>query len=119
MEPIGGRLYNRGGNYLPYIPRHQYSLYAFYRHPRGFKARLETYSWGKYYVDNANSETYHGYDFLTNLTVGYENKHWDVVFDVSNIFDQKYAMEVTKDTSVTRYRPGAPLTCFGRITYKF
>lgn len=119
QEPIGGKLYNRDGNYLPYIPRHQYSLYGFYRHPSGFKAKLETYSWGKYYVDNANSEMYHGYDFLTNLMVGYENEQWDITFDVSNIFDQTYAMEVTRDTSTTRYRPGAPISFFGKITYKF
>jgi len=119
LEPIGGKLYNRDGNYLPYIPRHQYSMYGFYKHPSGFKAKLETYSWGKYYVDNANTEMYHGYDFLTNLMVGYENGNWDITFDVSNIFDQKYAMEVTKDTAVTRYRPGAPITYFGRVTYKF
>lgn len=119
QEPIGGNLYNRDGNYLPYIPRHQYSLYGFYRHASGFKAKLETYSWGKYYVDNANSEMYHGYDFLTNLMVGFENEHWDITFDISNLFDQKYAMEVTKDTSTTRYRPGAPISYFGKITYKF
>jgi len=70
-------------------------------------------------VDNANTEMYHGYDFLTNLMVGFEDGNWDITFDVSNIFDQKYAMEVTKDTAVTRYRPGAPITYFGRVTYKF
>jgi len=119
QEPINGTLYNRDGNYLPYIPRHQYSMYGFYKHPCGFKAKLETYSWGKYYVDNANSEMYHGYDFLTNLMVGYEHGNWDITFDINNIFDQKYAMEVTKDTSTTRYRPGAPISYFGKITYNF
>jgi iron complex outermembrane receptor protein len=119
LEPINGKLYNRDGNYLPYIPRHQYSMYAFYKHPCGFKSKLETYSWGKYYVDNANSEMYHGYDFLTNLMVGYEYGNWDITFDLNNILNQKYAMEVTKDTSTTRYRPGAPISYFGKITYNF
>jgi len=119
QEPINGTLHNRDGNYLPYIPRHQYSMYGFYKHPCGFKAKLETYSWGKYYVDNANSELYHGYDFLTNLMVGYERGNWDITFDVNNIIDQKYAIEVTKDTTTTRYRPGAPINFFGKITYTF
>ncbi|MBT0664252.1 TonB-dependent receptor [Geobacter pelophilus] len=118
QEPVQGQLLNRSGNRLPYIPEHQYNLYAFYKHPSGFKAKLDTYSWGSYFVDNANSEKYDGYEFLTNLLVGYEDKHWDITFDVNNLFDKHYAMEVTKDTA-TRYRPGAPITYFGKISYKF
>lgn len=118
LEPVQGQLLDRSGNRLPYIPEHQYSLYGFYRHPSGLKARVETNSWGSYFIDNANTEKYHGYDFLTNLMVGYENKNWDISFDVTNLFDKHYAVEVTKDTA-TRYRPGAPITYFGKITYKF
>ncbi len=118
LEPVQGQLLDRSGNRLPYIPEHQYSLYGFYRHPWGLKARVETNSWGSYFIDNANTEKYHGYDFLTNLMVGYENKNWDISFDVTNLFDKHYAIEVTKDTA-TRYRPGAPITYFGKIAYKF
>lgn len=119
-EPISGVTYNRDGNRLPYVPEHQYNFYAFYKHPSGFKAKLDTYSWGEYYVDNANSGKYHGYDFLTNAMVGYEDKQWDITFDVNNIFDKHYAMEVTKDSvGADRYRPGAPISFFGKLSYKF
>jgi len=118
QEPVSGQLLDRSGNRLPYVPEHQYSLYAFYRHPSGFKGKIDTYTWGRYYVDNANSEKYEGYEFLTNAMVGYEDRHWDITFDVNNLFDKHYAMEVTKDTA-TRYRPGAPITFFGKIAYKF
>lgn len=117
-EPIKGSLIDRSGNRLPYIPTHQYSLQAFYKHPSGLKAKIDTHTWGEYFVDNANSEKYRGYEFLTNLLVGYEDRHWDITFDVANLFDQHYAMEVTKDTAL-RFRPGAPRTFFGKISYRF
>jgi len=120
-EVISGRSYSRDGNQLPYIPRHQWSLNAFYRHPFGFKARIETGYWGEYYVDNANSDDYSDNQFVTNLMVGYERDNWDISFDIANLFDRHYAMEVTKDsaTNVLRYRPGAPISCFARVTYRF
>ncbi|MDD2897747.1 MAG: TonB-dependent receptor [Desulfuromonadaceae bacterium] len=119
-EALSGVTYNRNGNQLPYVPKHQYNMYAFYKHSSGFKAKIDSYTWGKYYVDNANSATYGGYNFLTNAMVGYENKNWDITFDVNNVFDKQYAMEVTKDTTGTeRYRPGAPISVFGKVAYKF
>jgi len=111
--------FDRSGNQLPYIPEHQYSLYAHYKHENGFKCSIDTYTWGKYYVDAANSETYKGYEFLTNAMVGYEIGNWDFTFDVQNLFDDTYAVEVTKDTVSTRYHPGAPRTFFGKTTFKF
>ncbi|GAB4408465.1 MAG: TonB-dependent receptor PqqU [Thermodesulfovibrionales bacterium] len=112
--------YDRSGNRYPYIPMHQYSLFVTYRHPSGFKFKIDTNTWGRYYVDNANSETYEGYKFLTNLLIGYERKCFDISLDVQNLFDKRYAMEVTKETGgTTNYRPGAPLTMMARITYKF
>jgi iron complex outermembrane receptor protein len=111
---------SRNGNQLPYIPEHQYSLFAFYKHSCGFKTRIETNTWGAYYVDNANSARYEGYKFLTSLMVGWENEQWDIVIDVDNLFNKHYAMEVAKDTSgKVTYRPGAPVSTFGKVTYKF
>lgn len=111
---------DRSGNRLPYIPEHQYSLFALYKHSSGFKAKVDVGTWGKYYVDNANSETYSGYNFLTNILVGYEKKHWDIAFDVYNLFDHHYAMEVTKEVGgLVRYRPGGPRSLMVRVTFKF
>ncbi|MEW6738856.1 MAG: TonB-dependent receptor [Nitrospirota bacterium] len=117
-EVISGVNRSRDDNRYPYIPMHQYSLYAYYKHPSGFKFKVDTYTWGKYFVDNANSDTYKGYTFLTNALIGYEMKNFDITFDVNNVFDKRYAMEVTKETDL-KYRPGAPMSMMGRITYKF
>lgn len=117
-EVIGTQNYKRDGNRYPYIPMNQYSLFAHYKHPSGLKLKVDTYTWGHYFVDNANSDTYEGYSFLTNALIGYERNKWDVTFDVNNVFNKRYAMEVTKDREL-KYRPGAPLTLMLRITYNF
>lgn len=111
---------SRDGNQLPYIPRNMYNLFAFYKHSSGFKARVDTSTWGAYYVDNANSDRCRGYEFLTSLMLGWEKGRWDFVFDVANVLDKNYAMEVIKDTAgKTTYRPGAPVSAFAKVTYKF
>jgi len=119
-EVINGTNYRRDGNRLPYVPMHQYSLFAAYKHSSGLRFRVETKTWGEYEVDNANSETYKGYSFITNALVGYEWKGLDFTFDAYNIFNTLHAIEVTKDSGGTaKYRPGDPITLMARIGYKF
>jgi iron complex outermembrane recepter protein len=119
-EVINGQNFRRDGNRLPYIPRHQYSLFTTYKHPSGFRFKVETNTWGEYEVDNANSETYEGYSFITNALVGYTKNGWDVSFDVYNIFDARHAIEVTKDSGgAAKYRPGAPVSWMARVGYIF
>lgn len=110
---------DRSGNQLPYIPQHMFDLFLSYRHQAGFKARFDTASWGEYWVDNANSEKYAGYDFVSKLMLGWERGPWDLVLDVSNLFDTKYAMEVTKSAGALVFRPGAPRTYFAKLSYGF
>ncbi|MBI5556402.1 MAG: TonB-dependent receptor [Deltaproteobacteria bacterium] len=111
---------DRGNNQLPYVPRHQYSLGLRYRHESGFKCSVLSTSWGSYYMDNANTEKYDGYDFVTSLMAGYEWDHFDFRVNVENLFDKQFANEVTKDTSgVVKYTPAAPQTVIARIDYRF
>jgi iron complex outermembrane receptor protein len=110
----------RNGKRFPYIPENQDSLFVSYKHPSGLKFMVETSTWGEYYVDNANTEKYGGYEFLTNALIGYEKKNFDVTLYANNVFDKRYAMEVTKDTSgSTKYRPGAPFSLMAKVTYRF
>jgi iron complex outermembrane receptor protein len=90
---------DRSGNTLPFIPEHQYSLFADYKHPSGFKARVQTETWGEYYMDYANTEKYPGYAFVTKAMVGYDFGPHSVMLTANNLFDQRYAVEVTKDTA--------------------
>lgn len=119
-EVINGKNFSRDGNRLPYIPEHQYTLFAAYKHPSGFRFRAETNTWGRYEVDNANTETYKGYSFITNILAGYEVNGWGFSLGINNLFDTRHAIEVTKDSGgAAKYRPGAPWTWMATVEYKF
>lgn len=119
-EKVGTSNIDRSGNWLPYVPRHQYGVFAAWRHPSGVRARIESNSWGSYYLDNANSEKYEGYDWVTNLMVGYEKGPHLVAFNVDNVFDEHYAVEVKKDTSGSvSYSAASPRTYLLNYRYNF
>ncbi|MEJ2691982.1 MAG: TonB-dependent receptor [Candidatus Thiodiazotropha sp.] len=111
---------DRSGNQLPFVPRQQYSLALGYNHPKGFKAVLRSNSWGSYYIDNANTEKYEGYEFVTNLMLGYNLGPHSLQLNVENLFDKRYASEVKKSTSGDKtYSAGAPRTAMLTYAYSF
>lgn len=101
-EPIqvGGDVINadRSGNRLPYVPRHQYGAYLLWEPGNGWRARLSTNTWGKYWLDHANTETYDGWRWVTNLAVAYRRGAHEFQLMADNLFDRHYAIEVAKDT---------------------
>jgi len=111
---------DRSGNYLPYIPKHQYSLFAAYNMDNGFKARVTTNTWGSYYMDNANTQKYKGYEFVTNVMVGYEYEMHNLQLNVRNITDKYYAMQAQKDANANEsYKAAAPRSFMLTYSYKF
>ena len=111
---------DRSGKQIPFVPNHQYSLSLDYSHLAGFRARIQADTWGSYYMDNANTEKYDGYDFLTSLMLGYENGPHTISFNVDNLFDKRYATEVKKDTGGDKtYYAGAPRSAMLTYTYTF
>lgn len=120
-EPIYGvGNVDRSGNQIPYIPRNQYSLNLAFHDFKGFSGRIQTDTWGEYYMDNANTEKYDGYDFLTSLMLGYETGPHRVALNVENLFDQRYATEVKKNTTGRKtYYAGAPRTAVLSYSYQF
>ncbi len=119
-EVINGRPVDRSGNRLPYIPEHKYSLFADWRHPSGFSARIQADSWGEYWMDNANTEKYAGYDFVTSLNLGYETGPHTLALNVDNLFDERYATEVKKDSrGKTYFAAAAPRNWLLSYRYNF
>jgi iron complex outermembrane receptor protein len=111
---------SRDGNALPYIPKNQYSLFAAYRMENGFKARVTTKGWGSYYMDNANTEKYEGYDFVTDLMIGYEHQAHNIQLNVRNLTDEYYAMQASKDVSgEVSYKAAAPQSFMLTYSYQF
>lgn len=111
---------SRAGNYLPYIPKNQYSLFVAMNLDNGFKSRVTTKSYGSYYMDNANTEKYEGYDLITDFMIGYERNNHNLQFNVNNIFDKYYAMEAARSTSGEEtYKAAAPRSYMLTYAYKF
>jgi len=121
-EPVrvGAQVVNqdRAGNALPYIPRHQYGLFLAWQSKDGWHARLAGLNWGEYWLDNANTEKYEGWDWVMNLNVGYQQGHHAISLNVDNLSDKRYAAEVKKDTSgKVTYTAAAPRSIM--LTYRY
>lgn len=112
---------SRAGMRVPLIPVHQYALFAQYRPDSGLRARVQTLSFGEYWMDNANSEKYGGYSFVTNVSLGWDfNENHAVALNVDNVFDQHYAVEAKKDTNGSKtYSGAAPRSFLATYTVKF
>jgi iron complex outermembrane receptor protein len=120
-EPVrvGGVTTNmdRAGNYLPFVPREQYGLFLGWK-SAGWRVRLSTNTWGEYWLDNANSEKYQGWEWVTNLSVGYERNGHSLTLNADNLFDKLYAFEVKKDTAgKISYTAAAPRSLM--LTYRY
>ncbi|WP_373001994.1 TonB-dependent receptor [Sulfurimonas sp.] len=119
-EKVGASLVSRDGNYLPYIPKNQYSLFATYNMKNGFKSRITTKTWGKYFMDNANTQEYDGYKFVTDIMLGYEKDAHNIQLNINNITNQYYAMEALKDVYGNEsYKAAAPVNGMLTYIYKF
>jgi len=110
------------GNKQRYIPEYQYTLFAGY-HGEAFSARVEGISYGPYYMDDANTEKYDGFTLVANLMLGYTYGHNRMQFNVNNLFDQRYATEVSKTAGYGgasyAYTPGMPRFTMLTYTYSF
>lgn len=117
-ERVGAANAVRDGNRLPYVPVHQYGAFAAWRHPVGVRLRVQTGTWERYWLDNANTERYRGYAFLTSVGAAWTLKRHELVLDASNLLDDRYAAQVSKDTSgKVTYSAGTPRTIL--LSYRF
>jgi len=110
------------GNKQRYIPDYQYTIFAGYN--RGaFSTRVESISYGPYYMDDANTEKYDGFELITNLMLAYQYKQHKIQLNVNNIFDDYYATEVNKVAGYKEdtyyYTPASPRFAMVTYSYKF
>ncbi|PHQ90852.1 MAG: TonB-dependent receptor [Sulfurimonas sp.] len=111
---------NRAGNSLSFIPENQYSMFVTYNLANGFKSRITTKSWGSYFMDNANTQKYGGYDLVTNLMLGYEQNEHSIQLNIKNIMDEHYAAQADKDIKgVNSYKAAATRSYMITYAYKF
>jgi iron complex outermembrane receptor protein len=112
------KVFSRDGNQLPLVPMHKFSASLNYNHPSGIYARLIGDTWGKYFVDTANTQTYSGFTVFKGR-VGYKRNKLGLYVQVDNIFDKRYAAEVAQSYGKTSYSPGAPRTWLAGVAYEF
>jgi iron complex outermembrane receptor protein len=119
-ESVRGSLVSRDGNYMPFIPKNQYSLFAAYNLANGFKTRVTARTYGSYYMDNANTQKYEGYDLITDFMIGYEKSNHNIQLNINNLFDKYYASEASKDVyGIESYKAASPRMTMLTYTYKF
>lgn len=117
-EPVGKVNLDRAGNTVPFVPHHQYGVSLGWQSPLGWKARLASNTWGEYWLDNANTEKYSGWEWVTNFSLSYARQGHSLTLNVDNVFDKHYAMEVKKDTAgKVTYAAAAPRTLM--LTYRY
>jgi len=120
-EPVNNVNESRAGNKMPFVPRHQYSLSANYDSGWGLKGSVRTETWSAYFMDNANTEKYSGYKFITNANVGYDiSEDHSISLNIENLLDKHYAVEAKKSTRGTQtYSAGQPRTFLLSYRHKF
>lgn len=120
MEEVGSTVVtnSRDGNRIQLVPVHQYSYFLDYHHSWGISTRIDVNTWEEYFVDAANSDTYKGFT-VVGARLGYDWHGANIFARVDNVFDKKYAAEVTKSYGTTRFSPAAPRTWVAGISYKF
>lgn len=111
-EPVNNVNTSRAGNTMPYVPHHQYSASLNYDSGWGLKGGLRTETWSTYYMDNANTEGYSGYKFITSANVGYDiSEDQSFSLNIENLLDKHYAVEAKKSTRLVQtYSAGQPRT---------
>ncbi len=111
---------DRSGNYLPLIPRQQTNMFVEYQFTEGFSSQIKLRKDGEYYMDNANSEKWTDNKMIADFNLRYAMKQHKFDLTVSNLTDERYALEVSKDTSGDKsYQAGAPRSILFNYTYSF
>ena len=74
---------------------------------KGLRLGAEWQHIGSYYMDNANTQKYNGYDLL-NLRAGYAIRQFEVWVNALNATDVYYSTYASKSGSTFSYNPGDP-----------
>ena len=108
------------GNEMPGAPKLIMSSELKY-HPaflKGAYAGLEWFHVDPYYMDEANTQKYEGYDVF-NLRMGKQFKQFKVWLNVLNLTDKLYATAASKSAWGTSYRPGEKRSFNLGVSYSF
>lgn len=85
---------------------------------KGLRVSAEWQHIGSYYMDNANSKKYDGFDLL-NLRAGYNIRQFEVWVNALNATNTYYSTYASKSGSTLSYNLGDPREFTVGVAYKF
>lgn len=74
---------------------------------KGFRAAVEWQHMGRYWMDDANTTRYGGFD-VVNARTGYVFGHWEAWVNTLNVLNRYYSVLATRSTYGYSYNLGAP-----------
>ncbi len=108
------------GNKMPQAPQWIANTQLTYKPHQlnGFRMSVEWQHINTYFMDQANSKTYNGYDVF-NLRVGYEWKSVEIWANLMNVSDELYATVARATRWGQSYSLGKPRHITFGVAYKF
>jgi len=74
---------------------------------KGFRISVEKQHLGKYFMDDANTKQYSGFD-IVNIRTGYQLRRWELWVNALNAFNKYYASLASKSSYGYSYNLGDP-----------
>ena len=101
------------------VPDYITNLGLRYRDKSGINTRVKWRHVDSYYIDDANTASYPGYD-VTDFSLGYEAQTatgvgWRIAMDVDNLFDEHYSQAVWNGYGTNNYAVSPPRTFWLRL----
>lgn len=85
---------------------------------KGLRLSAEWQHVGPYFMDNANTKKYSGYDLL-HVRTGYQLKQWEIWVNVMNVTDRYYSTFASKAGNNLGYSLGDPREVNVGLAYRF
>jgi outer membrane receptor protein involved in Fe transport len=100
---------NYSGNQMAAAPRFIANTELTWRPSflKNFRLGVEWQHLGKYWMDNANTKQYKGFD-IVNFRTGYQRGQWELWVNALNAFNKYYAALATRSTYGYSYNLGDP-----------
>ena len=110
---------NYNGNVMAGAPRFLANGEVSYKPSfiKGFRTSLEWQHQGRYWLDNANSKKYAGFD-VYNIRTGYHFKQLELWLNVLNVAGRYYSVAASKSASGYNSNLGQPRTFNTGISYQ-
>lgn len=107
------------GNELPGIPKSIFDVGVKYTSSVGLGTRIKWRNVGEYYIDDANTEKYDGYDVVdASLFYDISDKKgtkYRLSFEIDNLFDEHYSQSVWYGYGTSNYAVSWPRTFWASV----